>query len=250
MAKDKKVVFFSIADEKNMPYFEKMKASLLYWHPKAKVELMGGQELQNTLKQDPHFFYRSTPAIARELIKEYDVVIKIDADSVITGDISDLWINDYDIAVPNNSNPKEYKKYPVTVWNIHPLSYLNCGLVAMQSETFIDHWWRLCTSPHFNFYQFREQDLMNIMIFYGMYKAVFLDASKTFWGLASKGYWPQIELRDNKLFLPPQPDWNEVEKEIKVIHWAGGNEANKMNFNTSFQEPVAKWLNKITKEEI
>lgn len=241
----KKVVIFSIADEQNMPYLEKMKASLRHFHPDVPLEVVSGNLLKKTLAEDPMFFYRATPAIARDLIKDYETVIKIDADTIITSDISELWNSSYDVAAPNNSNPIEVEKNTVTVWNIHPLSYLNCGLVAMQSETFVDHWFRLCTSPHFNFYQYREQDLLNIMIFYGIYKAVFLDATDSFWGLASKGYWQNIELKNNALVLPPQEGWNSQEKKIRAIHWAGGNDPNKMNVQTRFLEEVAQWLEKL-----
>jgi len=173
----KKVVAFSIADDANLVYFKKMEASLRKFHSEKELPLIlvGGEQLKAVVQQDPHFFYRATPGVAKDLIHAYDTVIKIDADSVITGDLSHLWEEKgYDIGVVNNSNPRELKNLTVTVWNIHPLSYVNCGLVVMKSEEFVDHWWQLCLSPHFNFYQMKEQDLLNIIVFYGNYKINFL----------------------------------------------------------------------------
>lgn len=247
----KKVCFFTIADENNQKYLKKLKSSLKKFHPDIKLEVVEKELLQETLRIDPDFFYRATPAVARDLLKEYETVIKIDADSVVTGDLSHTWGGDFDVAVVNNSNPKEAQVYPVTVWNIHQLSYLNCGFVVMKSVEFVDHWWKLCTSPHFQYYQMREQDLLNIMVFYGNYKVRFLDASENWHGLISKGFWNQIELREDKLVLPNNGAWpSDEDKTIKVIHWAGGNDPGKMNFNIKFSEGVSKWLNDLTKEEI
>jgi lipopolysaccharide biosynthesis glycosyltransferase len=245
-----KIVFFTIADEANMPYAKKLEASLKKFHPDIPLVIVTGELLKNTLAQDPQFYYRSTPAVARDLIKEYEIVIKIDADSIVCGDLSHTWDSDFDVACVNNSNPLEMKKYPVTVWNIHPLSYLNAGYVVMKSEAFIDHWFKLCTSPHFNFYQFREQDLLNIMVFYGTYHVKFLDAGQNWHGLITKGYWPKIIIESDKLVLPKQEDWNKENKTVKIIHWAGGNMPNKMNVHTAFKPEVAKWLTAITNEEI
>lgn len=258
MSKDKRknLCIFTIVDEKNLQYYEKFKNSLHYWHPDIELKLVGGNELNRLLQQDPQFFYRATPAVAWNLIKEYKTVIKADCDQVITGDISHTWQGDFDVAVVNNSNPRELKKYPITVWNIHPLSYINCGFVVMKSQAFIDHWLELCVSPHFLNYQFREQDLLNIMIFYmgdglkGPYKIKFLDASQYAHGLITKGYWIDFILKENQLILPKNEEWNKEDKIVKIIHWAGGNQPNKMNFNLQFKPDVAKWLTKITRSSI
>lgn len=248
--KKKKVVAFTIADEANMPYAEKLERSFKHFHPKVELIVVGGKTLQDTLAVDPQFFYRATPGIARDLIKDYEAVVKIDADTIITGDLTHTWNDDFDLAVVQNSNPIEMEKYPVSVLNIHPLSYVNAGYVVMKSEKVVDHWWRLCASPHFDFYQFREQDLLNIMIFYGMYQTRFLDMSDKWHGLISKGYWQNIELKDDKLILPHTEEWPQYEdKQICAIHWAGGNTPNKMNINTSFKPEVAKWINNLLKKK-
>lgn len=245
-----KRIAFTIADDNNLPYAEKMIKSLRKFHTEEElpVVVISGDQLKGFLKQDPMFYYRATPIIAKKLWSEgYNQIIKIDADSVITGDISHTWKDDFDVGVVNNSNPREFKKYPVSVWNIHPLSYVNAGFVVMKSERFINHWFNLCHSPHFDFYQMKEQDLLNIMVFYMDFKVKFLDAGSKWHGLISKGYWPQVELRGDKLILPKSEEWpTDEDKEITVIHWAGGNIPDKMNFKLFFKEEVSKWLEKLT----
>ena len=246
--KKNKVIAVSIADEKNLKYFEKMKNSLRKFHTEEELPLalVGPAQLKNT--PDPFFFYRFTPIIGQQMLNMgYDTVIKLDADQVITGKLNHLWEGNFDVGVVQNSNPREALKYPVQVWDINPLTYVNCGLVVMKSMEFVNHWLNLCYSPHFERYQMKEQDLLNILVFYGNYNIKFFDNSNKWHGLISKGYWINTELKDDKLILPKNDEWpKDEDKEIVCIHWAGGNLPNKMNFNTSFKEDVAKWLNKLT----
>lgn len=250
--KRKKVVAFTIADKKNEPYLQMMKNSLRKFHSEEELPLVEitGQLLQDTLAKDPNFFYRATPSTAHNLVKNYDVIVKIDADSVIVAPINEAWEGDFDIKLVLNSNPREFRRYPVTLLDIDPVhEYVNAGFVSMQSERFITHWHRLCYSNHFENYQYKEQDLLNIIVHYGDYNAQLLENSDQFWGLSSKGFWADIELRKDKLVLPTNDEWNKNDRWIKVIHWAGGNEPSKMNFNIKFKPEVAKWLNNLTKDE-
>ena len=250
-----KRIVFTIADEGDMKYATKMVNSLRKFHSEEDLEVLviTGDDLKSRLQRDPMFFYRATPVIAKELwAKGYREIIKIDADSVITSDISHLWKETIkagaNVGVVNNGNPRETKKYPVSVWNIHPYSYVNAGLVVMTDERFINHWLNLCFSVHFDYYQMKEQDLLNIMVFYMDFKVMFLDAGKKWHGLISKGYWPQCELIDDKLILPKNEEYPANEdKEICVIHFAGGRMPDKMNFDLFFKEDVSKWLKKLTK---
>ncbi len=243
----KEVCFFTIADNNNLRYCEMMKKSLEKFHPDIPLILFGQNQIALAGATDPQLFYRATPFFARRLLNEYKTVIKLDADQVVCGSLEHLWKGaDYDLGCVLNGNPTEP---PYTVWDIHPAEYMNCGLVAVRNLELVDHWWRLCEGPHFNTYQFREQDLMNIIYHYGNYKVKCFDHSDNWHGLVSKGYWQYIELRGNEFVLPKgDRDWPmDKDKTIRVIHWAGGNEPNKMNFNIRFQPEVAKKLEWLTK---
>lgn len=250
----KKVAIFTVADNNNLQYYEKFKNSLRKWHPEGEVDLLLVTETEIAKFNDPKFFYRAKPLLASQLLGQYEVIIGMDCDQVVCGDISTLWADsELDVLCVHNSNPKEAKSYPVQVWDIGVNEYLNAGLVVMRSEKFIKHWAGLCMSPRFDKYQMGEQDLLNIMVYYGDYKVGPLDSGDGFWGLSSKGYWPNIELRadplsklQKKLVLPRGGDWpQDKEKTIKVIHWAGGNVPGKMNFKLNFQEDVAEWLEEL-----
>ena len=255
-----KKCFFTIADANNMKYYEMLKNSLskftdipLILIDEAKIKQLG----------DPHFFYRATPIIAKALFKDYDIVCKLDCDQIITGNLDHIWEGEFDVAVVKNSNPREDKVYPVRLLDIHPLSYINVGFVVMKSKLFVEHWLKLCMSEHFLNFQYREQDLLNLMVFFmgeafgGPYKIRFLDDSDKWHGLISKGYWPQIELREgprgaspisDRLILPKNEEGPvDEDKEIGAIHWAGGNQAGKMNYRLHFQPAIVRKLDELVK---
>jgi len=247
----KKIVAFSVAgDAKNLRFYEQMKNSLRKFHSEEELplKLYGPEEVASY--NDPHFYYRATPVIGSELLKEYDVVIKLDADQIVMGDLSHLWEQDLDIGVVQNSNPREAKKYPVSVWNIDPLSYVNAGLVVMKNKELVNHWLQLCFTPHFGAYQMKEQDLLNIIVFYtavGRYGVRFLDNSEKWHGLVTKGYEPMMELVDKKVFLPKNDEWPvNSKKQIVCYHFAGGNDdPSKGKYKIRFPEEISKhidWL--------
>lgn len=239
------VCFITPASDNREDEYQKMYASFKKFHPNIPM-FRWNQKKINSYK-DQNFFYRATPIMAKEMLEKYDTVIKIDTDSIVTGDLSQLWQGDFDVAVVNNSNPREHESYPYTLWDIHPLAYVNCGLVVMKSKAFVNQWLKLCFTGHFNNYQMREQDLLNIMVAYGDYKIKRMDEGDSFYGLASKGYWPDIKLVNNQLLLEKGAQWPDKDKFIKVIHFAGGNVPNKFNLHTKFQPDVVKYLEGLIK---
>ena len=245
----KPLAFFCIADNKNLPYFQMMGNSLQKFHPNIPLILIGEDKIKKY--NDPHFFYRATPIVASELMNEYDCVIKLDADQIITGDLSHTWADDFDIGVVNNSNPREFKDYPVSVLDIHPLAYVNCGFVVMKSKQFVEHWKQLCLSPHFFSYQMREQDLLNIMCFYMnyIYKVMLLDVGDKWHGLIAKQYTQYTKLIDGKIILPKNEEWpTDGDKQIVAFHWSGGNNnPAKMNYRIIFPEEVIKFIDRLVK---
>lgn len=247
-----KIIAFTIADEKNRPMADKMINSLHHFHPDIEVKVYGAEDIGA-----PENWYRQKPLFAKDLIKDYDLVLGLDCDQIITGSLDYLFTQEYDVAVVQNYSRSDIREYgPVGVHDIDPLKYFNCGVVAMQSKRFVDHWWALCTSYHFTApqNQYREQDLLNILCHYGDYKVLNLDEYNpeldySAWhGLLSKGEWHRMELQDGKLILPKADDrYPERDKEIKVMHFAGGQgNQNKMKYRLYCSEEVIEYLDMLT----
>lgn len=259
-------VAVTIADEDNYWMVEKFTNSLRKFHTEEELPLIviTGDDLKDRLKKDPDFFYRATPILAKELLQEYELVVKFDCDQLITGDLDFvLKSKGWDVGTVINYNRLDAQIYgAITVWDIGINLYFNCGLVAMRSEAFVDEWLRLCMSPHFNNYRMREQDLLNIVCHYFNYKVKCFDMydqvhDYSAWhGLISKSEWQNIRLvKDDKaktgrrLVLPRSNDgYVSRQVDVKVLHWAGGKEEKKLHYRTRFNEEVISYLDELTNE--
>lgn len=262
----KPMIAFTIADENNMWMVEKLTNSLRKFHSEEELPLMviSGDDLKSRVKKDPNFFYRATPIIAKELIKDYELVIKLDCDQLITGDL-DFVLNSkgWDVGTVINYNRADAQIYGmVTVWDIDVTKYYNCGLVAMRSEEFINHWFNLCNSWHFSNYQYREQDLLNIICHYDSFKVKCFDyydpvyAYSAWHGLVAKSEWAKVMLVDDAeakqgkrlMLFPAGDDYVVRPTEVKVLHWAGGNMEQKLHYRTKFTEDVITYLDYLIGE--
>lgn len=252
-------VIFTVYDEKNAPYAEMMKKSLRKFHSEEEVPLyeVRGKELEALLKQDPLFFYRQKPVIAEKLIKEYELVIGMDCDQIVTGDLSYLWnTRDYDVAAVLNYNKNDAEEFGmVGGWGINPIEYVNCGLVAMRNEKFIHDWKVWCFSNQFDRLPYKEQDGLNIMIYHGNWNVRILEhgdgPAKMYgcWGLFGKSDWHRTIVKDGKLIIPKgegEPALPPRDMELKILHWAGGQGSTKMKYKTRFSEEVIKYLDNLT----
>jgi hypothetical protein len=241
-----KVAIFTVADENNMQYALGLKNSLEKFHPDLELIIFGEKEIKET--GDPEIFYRATPYFGLYLMQQgYKTVIKLDADQIITGDISHVWEEDFDIGTVHNSNPRELKKIMVTVQGVDPMEYQNCGFIVMKDIEFVKQWLALCMSPRFQAFQFREQDILNNMIFWGRWRVKFLDNGPKWHGLIARGFEPNMQIIDGKLMLLKNEIWPKEDRQIVCWHNAGGNMANKMNVNILFNSEVSKWLQKLTR---
>ena len=226
--------FFTIADRANMQYFEGLKNSLA---KVTKDPLILIDEFKIQQLGDPQFFYRATPIIASGLLRDYDAVCKLDADQIILGNLDHIWEGDWDVGTVLNDFT-----YPIGVWDIK--TYYNCGLVVLKNKDFVTHWLRLCMSDHFPRYQFREQDLLSILTSdYFNYRVKCLDDGDKIHGEWAKSLWPQTFMRDGKVIIPTP----KGEKELLVVHFAGGQDPNKGNYRIRFQPDVVKHIETLIK---
>lgn len=259
--KKKPKIMFTSYDEKNRPYAEMFKKSLRKFHSEEELPLyeVQGEELEVYLKQDPNFFYRQKSIIAEKLIKEYELVIGMDCDQLVVGKLNYIWeTKDYDVFTVINYNRADAQEYPlVGGWGIVPVEYFNCGLIAMRSEKFIKDWRAQCFTPQFDRMQYKEQDLLNAICYFGNYNVRCGDHGDgpanmhAWWGLLSKGEWSRAILKEDKIIIPKglgDTPFPPEDTELKVLHWGGGTgSVEKMNYRTRFNEEIVEFLDKLVK---
>ena len=263
--KEKKpVVMFVCYDDKNAEHARKFKNSLRKFHSEEELPLVEiiGEELQNHLKVDPMFFYRQKPIIAEKLIKEYECVIGMDVDQIVVGDLSYLWkgAKDYDVGTVINYNRADAQNYPLVAgWGIFPVEYFNCGLVAMRSEAFVKDWKNKCFSPQFDRMQYKEQDILNALCYFGNYNVRCFDhldttgGNNSWWGIFSKGELSRAKLVNGEMIIPqgegPTP-FPPKEVSLKVLHWGGGNDPQKGNYRIMCNQEIVEHLDKLVTDTI
>jgi len=273
----KPVLIFTCADKNNFQYTILMVNSLTKFHKPGDVDIVvftdedskeqlaklpKGVEVRDLKPYyerygHPGFYYRQKPTIAEEYIRDYELVLGLDSDQIITGSL-DYILNtkDYDIGTVMNWNRTDVQTYgPVQGWGIGPVEYFNCGLVAMRSEKFVHHWNVLCDTPQYERLQYREQDLLNILCYYGNYDVRCFDhgdgiANYNAWhGLVAKGELLTAIVKDGEIIVPKGEGEHPFpirDMTVKVIHAAGGNIANKMNYHTWTNDEVAQRLDILT----
>ena len=224
-----------MASDVYRPMCDDMIRSFKKFNPKEEI-IIFGQDRIDTIRSA-----FSTPQFASELCGEYKSIVQINADIIVTGSFDHMF-NDstFDVGVVKNNNRVDN----YTVWGLPSENYYNCGFVFMQSEEFIRHWLSLCLSPFFAHYQFKEQDLLNILCHYGNYNVRCFDTDSKVNGLAILSEWDRLIVKDNKLVLPAS-DYNKTEWEVSMVHFAGGD--NKSNVWDIVNPEVAEFLRECIK---
>ena len=247
-----KACIYIIATKSHELQFTKLVNSIHKFHPDIEIVRFSDDDIKET--KDPQIFYRATPYFAKKIMDQgYDLVIKMDADQIVTGSLDRLLVGDYEVGTVLNYNRVDPMRYgQISVGTINPGAYYNCGLVAMTSRKFVEHWLRLCYTPHFDMLQYREQDLLNILTHYGDYKVLCFDEftpEYSAWhGLVSKGEGLKMVVKGKEIVLPASPDgYPKHDKLIKVLHNAGGNNEKSVQevYRTQFSEEVIHRLTEL-----
>lgn len=219
------------------------------------------KEVKRTDKQewvdDPHFYFRAKGLIAKEFINDYELVIVADSDQICLGSL-DYVLNSsgWDVGTVLNWNRTDPNIYGlVSVFNIDPRKYFNAGLIAFRNNDVVDHLVHMCNSPYFHSLQYREQDILNIILHFGMYKVNCFDTEDTLsgynaWhGLIAKGEGLRMKKINNDVVLLPDEGGYPIKPTfIKMFHWAGGSHENK-NHRLSFNEEMIEYIDYLISEE-
>lgn len=268
------VVIFTIADRNNFGYAITMINTLRKFHD-WPVILYTNETNKDQLKKVPHnvqlvdldpylkdpmFFYRATPIIGEQLLQGYELVLKLDADQLILGDLSYiLTTKDYDVGTVLNTNrvdPGMYGWVELSRIGILPIEYFNCGLVAMRSRKFAHDWMINCFTPQFDRMQYKEQDILNIMCYFGNFNVRCFDHGdgvakmNAWWGLIGKGEWTRAVKKDGKIVVPKglgDTPYPPADMEIKVAHLGGGNGAKKDNWAAYFPPEIMDVIQELIK---
>lgn len=271
----KPVCFFAVGSKEYSKYaipfwrsmvkFHSPKDIDMIWYtneknPEVLKRLPQGIKLEDLdpLLADPAFYYRQKPLLSEPLLDEYDLVVGFDSDQLILGSLDYiLKTQDYDVGTVYNWNRFDQQFYPMVEMmriGIMPAEYFNCSLVALRSKQFAHNWMVNCFSSQFDRVQFREQDILNVMCYYGNWNVRCFDLPDTpgkhfgWYGMLSKGELPRAELRGKDIVIPKgfgDTPFPPEDVQLHALSLGGGHGAVKDNWAAFFSPKVMERINEL-----
>ena len=230
----KEKVCFStyIYSEYYMTMMQRAMASCKYFHPDIQIEYMDHVVLAKFKKDNNISQHTLSASIGIELLKKYDRVIHIDADSIVTAPLTEALELDYDFAAVKNNNHYGKAGFCGAFSRTNKLTgkfisigdYLNTGFHAATNLEFMKDW-ELHGIKYADEQLLLDQDVMNDIFYSGKYNCVVLDPTDSpyYYGVSNTwgtnnhyDSWRIMTVEDNKLMLD--------DRQVKVLHAAGGPE--------------------------
>lgn len=229
----KPVSFFVVASDEYKPFADKMIKSLRKFTDKP-IKIFGQKDLDKC-NSDGYLgsWYAYFGAI---LSKEYELVINIDADSIVLDNIDEIFEDNYDVAGTLSNYPINQGAY---LTNVPTNKYFNVGLLASRSEKFWNDW-KMLNMKNMKYYYYGEQDVCNSLLATSEFKVRIFDheQSGVFYGGVGRPYWPTFRMVDNKVMCE-----NRI---VKIIHFAG-KYIKKFEYKESglFDKDVCNYFDKL-----
>jgi len=205
--------------------------SFRLFHPDIDLVVFKQDVVDKLFSEKKINWYNATPYFAELLFDDYDLIVKIDADHVITGRLSEVFDNvDYDVAGPWNYNDYENASFD----NITAEMYVQGGFVASHRKDFWMRWQEMNTRS--DSYIRRENDILNLLLYNTEpWKLKILDRDKDYYGCKSLNREAEFYIENNKLMCRGE--------QVFAYHFAKGQIFPKLDFNNMpFTQEVKNWL--------
>jgi len=191
----KKVCFVPVDDKHFYPEgTHLMINSFRRFHPDIDLVVFRQDIVDKLFPEKGIDWYNAKPFLAELLFNDYDLVVNIDADTLILGRLTEVFDKvDYDIAMPWNFNDYENASFE----NITEKMYLQAGLVASTKKDFWLKWQEM--NKDARKYKRRENDIVNLVIYNEMpeLRLKILDREKDYYGCKSLGREPEFYINEN-----------------------------------------------------
>lgn len=222
---------------------DKLIASAKYFYPEIPFFIYGTEEIKKIGLPVESLH----PFMMNKLKSQFDIVVYLDADSIITGTLNELFtaLEEYEVVCVRNNN--DYGKAgcegAISQQNRDINIYVNAGLVATTSQDFISDWMhnnRLFAE----LVPFGSQSVLNTIIDKYHWAIVDPMGAGVYYGVSSLSgvethweSWKDISLIESKYLMLSGNC-------IKVLHHAGGFKPDKLGLYL-FNDEVRKRLIEI-----
>ena len=237
MIKEKVCFYTYVSDE----YYEgigtpKLINSFKKFHPDIELIVFRQDTIEKVFTEKGLYFENAKPTFAKLLTDSYDLVISIDADTIITARLDEVLKDDYEVG----SVVQFCSLSQPNVENVSAEMYVQAGLVASRNKLFWDRWEE--SNKDSEKYIYKEQDILNLVWYNDlevskMVRKIF-DKDKDYYGTKSLGKEGQFYIEASKLMCDGQ--------QVFCYHNARGHYMPKLQFEQlGFSAEVIDYLNKI-----
>ena len=263
---------------------DELRNSFKYFHPDVDFFVFDTKATKETMEKDPWLNnVWMMPPSCLPFVEDYDMVVHIDGDCVVTGPMTELFESEEDVIGVRNNNSLDKASahdFGITITHLPPFGngqqipiqgFINAGLIASNNKQFWYDWHELNREAkrikdEVNPYAHGigdEQDTLNQIFHSGKYSTKIIDAMGTnvsygisnHWGKNDNHWesWSEIYVKDDALYLDDPK--TGVPMCLKVMHQAGGAAAAKLNrehgglrewMKTVIAEEPLQYINKVT----
>jgi len=234
-----KIVFFTLVSDDY--YYQigtpKFINSFKGFHPDIDLVVFRQDIIDKVFKKTGLNFFNAKPTFAKMLVPYYDLVVNIDADSVVLSRLDKVLKGDYDVGGVMNFNDYENR----TIDNVDEKMFLNAGLIASTNKRFWDVWEE--ANKDAMKYVCKENDVMNLVLYNNpevkKMKLKVFDKDKDYYGCKSLNREKEFYVEDGKVMCRKE--------QVYVYHNAKGGKMPKLDFeNMGFSPEVVKYMNVVS----
>ena len=260
---------------------DKLHNSIKYFHPEIDHVIVDSKMTREIEKEIPWMknIWMMAPSCL-PLADDYDMVIHLDGDAVVTGPLDEMINSTAEIiGVRNNNSLNQAGAHGgITIRHMEPFGngsdiplqgFINAGMIAAQGRDFWEDWHDVnsqvadvTNKGYYNPGWGDENDTLNQIFHSDKYNSEVIDhigsgvsyGLSNVWGTGNNHWesWSQIYVKDDKLYLNDmiKEGWNRVEGDpmcIKVMHQAGGSIAAELNRSAG---GFRNWMKTIVSDEV
>jgi hypothetical protein len=249
---------------------DKLTNSIKYFHPEVD-HIVVNTKMTEEINQKYSPWMRDIWMMAPTClpyVDDYDMVIHLDADAVVTGPMDELFNSDADVIGVRNNNSwnKAGAHGGITIPHYSPFGngefipmqgFINAGLVAVNRKEFWYDWHKVNEhSAHNKRHGFGdENDTLNQLFHCEKYNSEVIDpigsnvsyGLSNVWGSGDNHWesWSQIYVKCDRLYLDDPVTGDQMC--VKVMHQAGGSTAASINRSSG---GFRNWMSSVVSKEV
>tara|TARA_R100000908_G_scaffold60507_1_gene37867 strand:- start:354 stop:1229 length:876 start_codon:yes stop_codon:yes gene_type:complete len=260
---------------------DKLHNSIKHFHPEIDHVIVDSKMTKEIEKEIPWMknIWMMAPSCL-PLANDYDMVIHLDGDAVVTGPLDEMINSTAEIiGVRNNNSLNQAGAHNgITIRHMEPFGngsdiplqgFINAGMIAAQGKDFWEDWHDVnsqvadvTNKGYYNPGWGDENDTLNQIFHSDKYNSEVIDpigsgvsyGLSNVWGTGNNHWesWSQIYVKDDRLYLNDmiKEGWNMVQGDpmcIKVLHQAGGSIAAELNRSAG---GFRNWMKTVVSDEV